>query len=189
MQSCSIMMQGTLFSVCHYLGIRTPFSSQRIAEEPAVCSHEGAIGPCLAMKQQHVLTYFQHSKCVCVCLQPNWEQISEELLNGTYKLIANGLKASAATSVWVCGRHSAITARGLFLSYPLIIWAPVVIQSFTHLKERKKTREVYRINYMSLFRSLFCISVWKRAADYVKTVSKNTMKHLLSLGRRLCFSL
>lgn len=87
------MMQRTLFSACHYSGIRTPFSSQRIAQEPAVCSHKGAIGPCLAMKQQHVLTYFQHSECVCVCLQPNWEQISEELLNGTYKLIAKWLKS------------------------------------------------------------------------------------------------
>lgn len=36
----------------------------------------------------NVLTYFQHSKCVYVCLQPNREWISEELLNGTCVLIA-----------------------------------------------------------------------------------------------------
>lgn len=39
------------------------------------------------------LTYFQPSECVCVCLQPNREQISEEPLNGTYKLIAKWLKS------------------------------------------------------------------------------------------------
>lgn len=142
------MMQGTLFSVCHYLGIRTPFSSQRIAEEPAACSHEGAIGPCLAMKQQHVLTYFQHSKCVCVCLQPNWEQISEELLNGTYKLIAKWLKSLGcylSVSLWEALCHNR---------------APVVIQSFTYLKERKKKHERYigsiTCHYLEVYFALVC---------------------------------
>lgn len=155
------MMQGTLFSVRHYLGIRTPFSSQRIAEEPAVCSHEGAIGPCLAMKQQHVLAYFQHSKCVCVCLQPNWEQISEELLNGTYKLIAKWLKSLGcylSASLWEALCHNSERAVSLLPTNHLSSCGN--FRSFTCLKERKKkTREVYRINCMSLFRRLFCISV------------------------------
>lgn len=50
-----------------------------------------AIGPLLAMRRQRVFTYFQQSEHVC--LQPNREQISEEPLNGTYKLIAKWLKS------------------------------------------------------------------------------------------------
>lgn len=95
LQSCSIMTQRAAFSARHYLGIRTPLSSRHISEEPAACSHEGAIRPSLAMRRQHVLTYFQQSERVCVCLQPNREQISEEFLNGTYKLMAKWLKSLA----------------------------------------------------------------------------------------------
>lgn len=91
LQSCSIGTQRAAFSACHYLRIKTSLSSWQISEESTVCSHEGAIRPCLAMRRQHVLTYFQHSECVC--LQPNRQQISEEPLNGTYKLIAKWLKS------------------------------------------------------------------------------------------------
>lgn len=91
LQSWSIMMQRPAFSP--YLGIRTPLSSRHISKEHAARSHEGAIQPCLVMRRQHVLRYSQQSKCVCVCLQPNLEQISEEPLNGTYKLIAKWLKS------------------------------------------------------------------------------------------------
>ena len=85
------MTHRAAFSARHYAGIRTPLSSRHISEEPAVCSHEGAIRPLPAMRRQHVFTYFQQSERVC--LQPNREQISEEPLNGTYKLIAKWLKS------------------------------------------------------------------------------------------------
>lgn len=74
-------------------GKRTPLSSKHISEERAARSHEGAIAPCLAMRRQHVLTNSQQSERVCVCLQPKREQISQEPLNGTYKLIAKWLKS------------------------------------------------------------------------------------------------
>lgn len=153
------MMQGTLFSVCHYLGIRTPFSSQRIAEEPAACSHEGAIGPCLAMKQQHVLTYFQHSKCVCVCLQPNWEQISEELLNGTYKLIAKWLKSLGcylSVSLWEALCHNSERAVSLLPTNHL----SSCDNSEFYLSQRKKKNERYigsiTCHYLEVYFALVC---------------------------------
>lgn len=96
-------MQRAVFRDCHYLRIRTPLSSQLISEELV-----------LLMRHQHVLAYFQHSESVCVCLQPNREQISKEALNGTYKLIAKSLK-SLSCYLRVCERHSAIAAWGLLL--------------------------------------------------------------------------
>jgi len=132
LQSCSIMTHRIVFSTCHYLGIKTPLSSQQIPEESAVCSREGAIRPRLAMRLQHALTYFQHSKCVCVCLQSNWEQISEALLNGTCKLTAKWLKSLCcylSVSLWEALCQSSIRAV-----YPLPTnhLAPVVIQIFTY---------------------------------------------------------
>lgn len=43
-----------MFAASHYSGIKTPLSSRRISKEPAVRSHEGAVGPCLVLRRKHV---------------------------------------------------------------------------------------------------------------------------------------
>lgn len=140
LQSCTIMTQRAAFSACHYLGIKTSLSSRHISQEPAVRSLEGAIRPCLAMRRQHVLTYFQHSECVC--LQPNREQISEEPLNGTYKLIAKWLKSlgcylSVSLQEALC--HS---STGPVSPLPTNHSVPVQFRLFL-LQRKKNTQVVY----------------------------------------------
>ena len=120
-------------------------------------------GPCLVMRRQHVLTYSQQSERVCVCLQPNREQISEEPLNGTYKLIAKWLKSldcylSVSLQEALC--HSSMRPVSLLPTNHLV---PVAIQTATAVSHRE-TRVVYWINTTSLFRCLWYMSGVKAAA-------------------------
>lgn len=116
-------------------GLGLLFQVDTSLKSPAVCSHEGAIGPRLAMRRQHVLTYSQQSERVC--LQPNREQISEEPLNGTYKLITKWLKCldcylSASLQEALC--HSSMRPVSLLPTNQLV---PVAIQIFTAIAQRK----------------------------------------------------
>lgn len=128
-----------------------------------MCSHEGAIGPRLAMRRQHVFTYFQLSERVCVCLHPNREQISEEPLNGTYKLIAKWLKSldcylSASLQEALC--HSSTKPVSLLPTNHLVT---VAIHIFIAIHQRKA--ELYIGSITHHYSDAYATLVRRKPAD------------------------